>query len=450
MFHLGQLSGMITGIETPGWVAPDELKWQVIALISWGARNARSEEAPLLAPPDAVTISTIHAAKGLEFPVVFLADVAAQRFPSSNAKTQPELPFTGPAVAAIDPAALADNDNYDAERRLMYVALTRAQRYLFVSYDSTRRSRFETELAPLFRQVGGEAHPARDPVLPRLIRTTLSPSFRLVTSFSDLRYYLECPHDYYLRKVLGFAPTIDQAFGYGRGIHNLMRAIHLDPVFFAGMADDPEALDAEAQRLIDEGLFYLRYTTGGPLENMKRRAKKIVAEYVSRYRDELGSLEFEPERSFETLVEEASVLVSGAIDLIRHDDPPRVSLIDFKSGSPDKESENLSSLDQEQMQLQVSLYGVAAKHELEYEPDLGIVRYLGVPPGATDDERELSVPLDAAALAEARQTVIDVAARIQERQWWLGPTRGPKRVGNKVRCEECDFVLMCGRPEARP
>ena len=102
------------------------------------------------------------------------------------------------------------------------------------------------------------------------------------------------------------------------------------------------------------------------------------------------------------------------------------------------------------MQLQVSLYGVAAKHELEYEPDLGIVRYLGVPPGATDDERELSVPLDAAALAEARQTVIDVAARIQERQWWLGPTRGPKRVGNKVRCEECDFVLMCGRPEARP
>jgi len=34
---------------------------------------------------------------------------------------------------------------------------------------------------------------------------------RLATSFSDLRYYLACPHDFYLRKVLGFAPTIDQA-----------------------------------------------------------------------------------------------------------------------------------------------------------------------------------------------------------------------------------------------
>jgi len=45
---------------------------------------------------------------------------------------------------------------------------------------------------------------------------------RIVSSFSDLRYYTECPHDFYLRKVLGFAPTIDQAFGYGRGVsqHN--------------------------------------------------------------------------------------------------------------------------------------------------------------------------------------------------------------------------------------
>jgi len=55
----------------------------------------------------------------------------------------------------------------------------------------------------------------------------------LATSFSDLRYYLECPHDFYLRKVLGFAPTIDQAFGYGRGVHNLMRAIHSDPAKWA-------------------------------------------------------------------------------------------------------------------------------------------------------------------------------------------------------------------------
>ena len=50
--------------------------------------------------------------------------------------------------------------------------------------------------------------------------STFSREDRLTTSFSDLRYFLECPHDFYLRVVLGFSPTIDQAFGYGRGVHN--------------------------------------------------------------------------------------------------------------------------------------------------------------------------------------------------------------------------------------
>ena len=61
--------------------------------------------------------------------------------------------------------------------------------------------------------------------------------------------------------MLGFAPTIDQAFGYGRGVHNLMRAIHNDPSRWATLADDQEKLRAELERLVERGLFYLRYTT---------------------------------------------------------------------------------------------------------------------------------------------------------------------------------------------
>lgn len=446
MFHLGQLSALITGIETPGWVTPSEFKWQVVALMNWGTRNARSDEAPLLVAPDAVTISTIHKAKGLEFPVVFLADVAARRFPSQRARSAPDLPFSGPAATKIDPGSLADNDNYDAERRLMYVALTRSERYLFISTGSAQRSRFERELGPLIDAAGGALNPADQPSFPAYLSSQSNPSFRLVTSFSDLRYYLECPHDYYLRKVLGFAPTIDQAFGYGRGVHNLMRAIHSDPSYFAELVADPDALVAEAKRLIDEGLFYLRYTTGNPLDNMKKRAARLIVEYVHRYRDELASLEFEPERAFETLIEEAGVLVSGAIDVIRHDDPPRVTLIDFKSGRPVAGAEYSSGLDREQMQLQVSLYGLAAKAELEYEPDLGLVRYLGGNIGTADSE--LAVPLDAGALQEARNKVLGVAEGIGSREFWEGPRRSPGSAQHDIRCEKCDFLLVCGRPEA--
>src|SRR5690606_33086641 len=115
--------------------------------------------------------------------------------------------------------------------------------------------------------------------------------------------------------------TIDQAFGYGRGVHNLMRAIHADPKKWAALAADRKRLEREVQRLLDQGLFYLRYTTGDPAQNMRAKGLKIVADYVQRYAAELGKLTFEPEKEFETLIEyedgSGGVLVSGAIDIVR-------------------------------------------------------------------------------------------------------------------------------------
>jgi DNA helicase-2/ATP-dependent DNA helicase PcrA len=176
---------------------------------------------------------------------------------------------------------------------------------------------------------------------------------------------------------------------------------------------------------------------------MVAKAKSIVSEYIRRYRDELSRLEFDPEREFETLVEEEQVLISGAIDVIRLDDPPRVTLLDFKSG--EAESETSSKLDREEMRLQVSLYGLAARQELEYEPDRGLVRYLGED---DDSKRELEVTLDPAALDRARQTVVSTARDIRRRQFFTGPRRAPRDKSLTSRCGECDFIEFCGVDDA--
>lgn len=438
MFHLGALSSLITSIETPGWTTAGDLRSQVIGLTAWGPQGSRLPEADLLTTPDAVSIGTIHSVKGLEWPAVFVADVRARRFPSQRAKSAPSLPFEGKLAKEIDASRLADNNNYDDERRLMYVALSRAERYLFVTCSGTQRSKFRKELEPLVSEVGGVV-PGDSGVVPGAVE--LKPgerdleAQRLVSSFSDLRYYIECPHDFYLRKVLGFAPTIDQAFGYGRGVHNIMRAIHSDPTTWADLATDSAALDAGVRELIDRGLFYLRYTTGQPLSNMREAAVRVVTDYVKTYADELARLEFEPEREFETLLEEEQVLISGAIDVIRRDDPPQVTLVDFKSG--DTQHDNAVKLDSEEMKLQVSLYGIAARAEMEYEPERGLVRYLAEGDPA---KRQLEVPLDEAALAEAADTVADVARSIKRRAFHDGPS---KREGEN-RCVRCDFRSFCG------
>ncbi len=67
---------------------------------------------------DAVTLMTLHAAKGLEFPVVFMTGLEESIFPHSR--------------------ALYDQSEMEEERRLCYVGMTRARQELFMTYASSR------------------------------------------------------------------------------------------------------------------------------------------------------------------------------------------------------------------------------------------------------------------------------------------------------------------------
>lgn len=440
LYHIGQLSSLIKDIETAGWTPAESMKWQLIALLNWGAGSARAVESPLIAKPDAVTVTTIHSAKGLEFSAVFVADVCARRFPNIRARTTVKVPFDCGSEGYINPAPLSDNHNYDDERRLMYVALTRAERYLFVSANGSSDSKFFKEIGRIVNDVGGVVTTDELDIAESLDYhpSSFGRVDRLATSFSDLRYFLECPHDFYLRNVLGFAPTIGQEFGYGRGLHNLLRSIHSDPHFWASIASDRTQLKLETEKLLSQGMFYLRYTVGEPLENLQRRAIEGIADYVQFYATELANLDFEPEKEFETLIAEENLLINGTIDVVRLDDPPRVSIVDFKSG--DGESETGSGLNGKLMALQIGVYGLAAKEELEYEPQHGMIRYIGQ---RDPSLRQIDVDLDDRQLVKVREEIVQTGRSIQKREFHKGPTT---RVRN--RCNECDFLDICSKDEA--
>ena len=232
--------------------------------------------------------------------------------------------------------------------------------------------------------------------------------------------------------------TIGQEFGYGRGLHNLLRVIHSDPRPWAALAGDRDRLREEVQSLIDRGLFYLRYTTGDPLKNLQRKAVEGVMEYVAAYAKELAHLDFEPEKEFETLIADENLLVAGTIDVVRLDDPPRVSIVDFKSG--DAEEETGTGLSRELMKLQIGIYGLAARDELEYDPEHGLIRYIGE---RKREKRQVEVNLDAAELARVRDVIVKSGRDIRGRHFNKGPTGWVEN-----RCGSCDFLNICRRPEA--
>ncbi|GMV45535.1 MAG: DNA helicase [Pseudomonadota bacterium] len=118
--------------------APDadtgEIMSPLSAFLTHAALEAGDNQAQ--AGQDAVQLMTVHAAKGLEFDAVFIGGLEEGLFPHDN--------------------ALADADGLEEERRLMYVAITRARQRLYLSFSQTRllhgqtrynvRSRFFDEL----------------------------------------------------------------------------------------------------------------------------------------------------------------------------------------------------------------------------------------------------------------------------------------------------------------
>lgn len=94
------------------------------------------------------------------------------------------------------------------------------------------------------------------------------------------------------------------------------------------------------------------------------------------------------------------------------------------------------------MQFQVALYAIAAKKEMEYQPDQGMVRYLDAGDKA---DSELTVPLNADALKRVKSSVAKTAGQIRDRSFRIGPA---KSKGAEHRCGTCDFIGICGMKEA--
>lgn len=128
----------VLDIPAPDYVPPDaetgETLSPLAAFLTHAALESGDNQAQ--AGQDAVQLMTVHAAKGLEFDGVFITGLEEGLFPSER--------------------SMADLDGLEEERRLMYVAITRARKRLYLSYSQTRllhgqtrynvRSRFFDEL----------------------------------------------------------------------------------------------------------------------------------------------------------------------------------------------------------------------------------------------------------------------------------------------------------------
>ena len=387
--------------------------------------------------PDAVTVSTVHKAKGLEYPVVFLVDTEAQRFPGRKSAYRGWLP-TEMMSDAIGPPRHAYGNDREQEARLFYTALTRAERFLYVTHAAQlpggKQTRTESPFSKRIddpsvlreEQLAAEL-PINDlpPVLPRRrIDETVLP-----TTFSEIRYFLRCPRDYKYRHVWGFSPPIPDLFGFGQTVHASVGKLHERYPNRAPAADEAEAVARE--------VFHLKHVPQsndpegrpGPYERAKEESASILRRYAGGYGED-----FERRRQIEYRFEiplRDSVL-EGAIDLLLHlnDDGAILdaTVVDFKTMEGGPTPETNERLDWTELALQVQLYARAAADVLDARARTGAVHLL------RDGER-VQVPISEDAIDAAVQNVEWAAERIVADDFPMRP--------HPDKCKECDWKLLC-------
>ncbi|MCF6369719.1 RecB family exonuclease [Rhizobium halophilum] len=141
-------------------------------------------------------------------------------------------------------------------------------------------------------------------------------------SFSDIRYFFECPYQFKMRTLYGFNAPLDEALGYGKSLHDALAELHMRAI--SGETVDASWVDP----LVDR---HLRVPFAYPSlrDTMREAARRTVAAYIDARQGEFAQLEFS-EKAIELSLGNG-VSLAGRIDLVRRRDSGDVAIVDLKS-----------------------------------------------------------------------------------------------------------------------
>lgn len=333
LFNLGRFSEVITDWETIHFA---DQTWSSFhgfaAFLYFDGDDTYSEGSQDTAyiTPDAVQITTVHQAKGREWPVVFLPALLRNRFPS---------PARQSGIWQLVPrAAFGNPDRYDGseddERRLFYVGMTRSMKFLHMTWAPVagkrwyqRKSVFwEEVLSSRYVKRRRQDYGKRRRMVPRPRASVADVEF----SFSDLKYMFECPYQFKLRVLYGFNAPIQRPMGYGKSLHDALAEVHYramegTPV---GVGDVPELVERHLRT---------PYAFGKLKDDLKKAAHRDIKNYIEDNADRFSQIEFW-EQNVEVNLGEG-IRIKGRIDLVRRTDTQEVTIVDLKSNEGSQEEQ---------------------------------------------------------------------------------------------------------------
>jgi DNA helicase-2/ATP-dependent DNA helicase PcrA len=414
-YNLGKFSQLVSDFETIHYHSKPAEKYASFAdFLEYRAEDAYPEgwQDNQYATPDAVRIMTLHQAKGMQWPVVFIPALLKNRFPAKKPGGRNVwhlLPREAIRGQARFEGTLED------ERRLFYVAMTRSQKFLHLTWGPVAGSQLFQMKSPFWEDILASKYvKRRSPDYSS--RRHIAPTPRagvtnVVFKFSDLKYFFECPYQFKLRVLYGFNAPIHEALGYGKSLHDALAEVHARAI--RGDVADVGAVP----RLLQTHLR-VPYAYPALRQYLEAAAARVLHDYLIDNAALFEKIEFSEKQIEISLGDGVSVV--GRIDLVRRVDTGETTIVDLKP------SDRAQTEDVTEAQLHV--YALGYRELTGRRPNYVEVYEL--------DERKRKVrSVDDEFIVDIKTRTREAAAALRS-----GVLRGAPA---KNKCAVCDYLGMC-------
>jgi len=419
----------------------------VPAVVDWIELSLELGESPLSAGEDwtqvnAVNLLTVHAAKGLEFPVVFLVNLVSERFPT---RIRSELlPIPESLIAETLPAG---NFQIQEERRLFYVGMTRAKERLFFTasdfYGEAKRKKKLSQF--IFEALGTNATSQEGTVNQQLsledFKNNHKPEKNKNTfthhvhylSYSQINTFQLCPLHYKLKYILKIPTPPTSQLSLGTSMHAALRD------FYASVKAGVKPTKSLIINCLKDNWISLGYQSKKHETDVYQKAEKMLTQYFKKhfYPDKLPLL---LEHPFVIPLEKNNgsqkiqLKIGGTMDRVDHMSDG-IEIIDYKTG------EKVPNQKEVDKNMQLTIYALAAT-KIKEPPFFDLKpNQIKLSLYYFEEQKKITTTRTKAQLIQLEDELFDIKAQIEASDFSCS--------GHFYCHNNCEYAMFCSEDLAR-
>jgi DNA helicase-2/ATP-dependent DNA helicase PcrA len=398
----------------------------------------------------AVNLLTAHGSKGLEFEYVFFAGANAATW---EKKRKPGGGYKYPDN--LFSSRSSDESGSEELRRLFYVALTRVEVHLFISYARYRDDGKELEPSmfiaeimdqyelvlekvsiPVEEQTAFDALPFADAIAPEIQAAEEDLIGRMLEKFvmnvTALNNYLKCPLEFYYRNLIRIPSPKNEATEFGSAVHHALQRL------FEKMKEDPkEKFPSRAEMLTDFEWYMRRHREIFTREAFARRMEyglEVLANYYDKYITQWNKI-VAVERNIRNVIVKG-VPLKGKLDKLEFQGK-EVNVVDYKTGDVDKAREKLAPPNEKDPNggdywRQAVFYKILVDSYEQKEWKVTSTEFDFVEPDKKKEYRKAKIMITPEDTTTVTQQIVATWHKIQNREFYTGC--------GSPDCHWCNFV----------